>query len=120
MEVEARDNVGITPLARTIIHNYYDAAELLIDKGAKVSNVDHPRFPIPNWIHGLVAKRGNVKRSLYAFIGVLRKRFEVCGSGTEYTRGRIPRDVVDLLGRWVWITRFDGKWAIPDESKLIL
>ena len=68
---------------------------------------------------GIVTKRENVKRSLSTFIGVLRKRFAVSGGGTEYTRGRLPRDVVGVISRWAWSTRFDGRWegAVPEKVK---
>ena len=90
----------------------------MLDKGAKVNNVNKV-IRIPDWMNGIVAKRQNVKRGLLTFIGVLRKRFAVSGGGTEYSQGRLPRDVVGVISRWAWTTRFDGRWqdALPETGK---
>ena len=92
--------------------------EFLLDKGAKLSNV-REGVQIPDWINALITKRQNVKRRGLTWIGVLRKRFAVSGGGTEYTRGRLPRDVVGLLGEYIWRTRFDKTWegAVPETVK---
>src|SRR3990167_2295188 len=108
-ELDARNESRYTPLARAIIFNKDDGAELLLDKGAKMSNV-HEDVQIPNWMNAIVTKRKNVRRGLLAFIGVLRKRFAVRGGGTEYTRGRLPGDVVGMISKWAWTTRFDKRW----------
>ena len=108
-ELDARDKYGYTPLASAIDSNKHDAAELLLDKGAKVSNV-HDGVEIPDWMNVIVAKRQNVKRGVLMFMAVLRKRFTVSGVGTEHIRGRLPLDIVRLLGRCVWGTRFDKRW----------
>src|SRR3990167_9136929 len=100
-ELDARNQSRYTPLARAIIRNKHDVAELLLDKGAKMSNLKKG-FQIPDWMNAIVTKRQNVRRSLLTFIGVLRKRFTVSGGGTEYTRGRLPRDVVGVISRWAW------------------
>ena len=114
--VDARSISG-TPLAVAIRRNNREVAQLLLDNGAKISNVSEG-LQIPKWMNTIVAKRQNVKRGLLAFIGVLRKRVAVSGSGTEFTGGRLPRDVVWLMGRWVWSTRFHERWAvaIPDTA----
>src|SRR3990167_7958866 len=117
-ELETHDKDGDTPLACAIMYNERDVAELLLDKGAKMSNV-HEGVQIPNWMNAIATKRQNVKRALWTFIGVLRKRFTVSGGGTEYTRGRLPRDVVGLLGEYIWRMRFDKRWegAVPETVK---
>ena len=117
-DVEARDNAGDTSLAQAISWDKHDAAEFLLDNGAKMSNV-HEGVQIPDWMNAIVAKRQNVRRSLTTFIGVLRKRFAISGGGTEYTRGRLPRDVVGVISRWAWTTRFDKRWegAVPETVK---
>ena len=115
-ELDVRNKYGNTPLASAINNNKRDVAEFLLDKGAKVNTV---RRVLPDWMKAIIQKRHNVKRSLLTFIGVLRKRFAVSGGGTEHIRGRLPRDVVRLLGRWVRTTRFDGRWllAVPETVK---
>ena len=117
-ELDARSNYGYTPLVSAIKFNKPDVAELLLDKGAKISNV-HERVEIPNWMNAIIAKRQNVVQSLTTFTGVLRKRFTVSGGGTEYTRGRLPRDVVGVISRWAWSTRFDRRWegAVREKVK---
>ena len=114
-KLEARNQHGDTPLSLAIHLDKHGVAELLFDKGAKMSNV-HEDVKIPNWMNAVISNRQNVRRSLTTFIGVLRKRFLVSGGGTEYTRGRLPRDVVGVISRWVWSTRFDGRWqdALPE------
>src|SRR3990167_6610083 len=115
-ELERRSkNFHETPLSYAIGWNEPDVAELLLDKGAKMSNV-HKYTEIPDWMNTIIAKRNNVKRSLTTFIGVLRKRFAVSGGGTEYTRGRLPRDVVGVISRWAWTRRFDKRWegVVPE------
>ena len=117
-ELDEHDNYGDTPLARAIFSDEPAVAELLLDKGAKVTNVKE-NVEIPQWMSVIVAKRQNVRRSLTTFTGVLRKRFAVSGGGTEYTRGRLPRDVVGVISRWAWTTRFDKRWerALPETAK---
>src|SRR3990167_3533248 len=116
-ELDAHVNNGYTPLARTIHNVKPDVAELLLEKGAKMSNV---QVLIPDWMSAIVIKRQNVIRSLPTFIGVLRKRIAVSGGGTEYTRGRLPRDVVGVISRWAWTNRFDKRWegaVVPETVK---
>src|SRR3990167_1842812 len=117
-ELEARTNISKTPLALAITNNMQDVAELLLDKGAKMSNVRYV-VEVPDWVNVVVAKRQNVRRSLTTFIGVLRKRFAISGGGTEYSQGRLPRDVVGVISRWAWTTRFDKRWeeALPETVK---
>ena len=114
-ELDARNDDGETPLAGTINENKPDVAEVLLDKGAKISNL-RENVKIPNWMNAIVTKRENVKRALWTFIGVLRKRFAISGGGTEYTRGRLPRDVVGVISRWAWTTRFDERWMAASSG----
>ena len=118
--MDARNNSGYTPLARAIFCDQPDVAELLLDRGAKMINVLE-EVHIPDWMNAIVTKRQNTKGALLAFLGVLRKRFAVSGGGTEYTRGRLPRDVVGVISKWVWATRFDKRWecAVPETVKKV-
>ena len=117
-ELDERTKNGETLLAYALINDKPDTAELLLDKGVKMSNVSKG-VQIPSWMNAIVTKRQSVRRSLTTFIGVLRKRFAVSGGGTEYTRGRLPRDVVGVISRWAWSTRFDKRWegAVPETVK---
>jgi hypothetical protein len=108
---------GTTPLALAIRYNHPDVAELLFDEGARITNVKEG-VEIPKWMKAILTKRQNVRRSLITF-SVLRKRFTISGGGTEYTRGRLPRDVVGVISKWAWTTRFDKSWegAVPEKVK---
>lgn len=119
-KVDVRSKDGYTPLAWAISNNGRDCAELLLDSGAKMSNVLE-KVKIPSWVTEIVTKRQNVKRGLWAFIGVLRKRFLLGDAGLEHIGGRLPRDVINMLSRWVWATRFDPRWrlAVPDTIVII-
>ena len=116
--LEARDNKGNTLLSSAIRFNKHDVAELLFDEGARITNVKEGVY-IPKWMKAILTKRQNVRRSLTTFSGVLRKRFTISGGGTEYTRGRLPRDVVGVISKWAWTTRFDKSWegAVPEMVK---
>ena len=117
-ELDARNKSGTTPLALAIRYNKRDIAELLFDEGARITNVKEG-VEIPEWMKAILTKRQNVRRSLTTFIGVLRKRFTISGGGTEYTRGRLPRDVVGVISKWAWTMRFDKSWegAVPEKVK---
>lgn len=70
------------------------------------------RVEVPDWMNGIITKRRNVKGGLVAFIGVLRKRFVVGGAGRELIGGKLPLDLVRVLSKWIWITRFDARWGM--------
>lgn len=98
VEIDTFNKYGATPLCKSIIHEQYDAVEFLLYAGAKMSNV---RQNINIYeIHQLVAKRQKVMRSTLVVKGVLRKRF----------KGRVSRDIVNLMGLYVWKTRLHQDW----------
>ena len=115
--MDARNNDGKTPLAWAILNNKLDVAELLHCKGAKVSNISK-RIKIPAQALIGFTGRENAKRGLLTFMAVLRKRYTVSGAGTDHIRGKLPLDIVRLLGRWVWSTKFDERWRedIPEST----
>src|SRR3990167_8604705 len=117
-ELDARNKFGTTLLALAIRNNWHDIAELLFDEGARITNVKEG-VQIPEWMKAILTKRQNVRRSLTTFSGVLRKRFTLSAGLTEYTRGRLPRDVVGVISKWAWTTRFDRRWeeAVPEMVK---
>ena len=83
-----------------------DCAERLLDAGAKVSNV-RADVKVPDWITTIIIKRENVVKSMWAFLRVMRKRFNVQG---QHIGNRIPRDLVKLISTYLWSTRFDPRW----------
>lgn len=113
-ELDVFDKNGFTPLALAIHFNHPDCAELLLDGGAKMANL-HKCTKIPGWMDDITKKGRNVKQSLWAFIGLLRKRFKVVDGTTEHLGDRIPRDVVTLLSGCFWKTRFNPQWIHPGK-----
>ena len=105
-ELEIRDRVGYTPLADAIRNNKRDCAERLLDAGAKMSSVKAD-IEMPDWLKIIISKRANALQSLWAFLGVMRKRFHVEG---QHIGNRLPRDLVGLLATYLWSTRFDERW----------
>ena len=87
--------------------------ERLLDAGAKISNV-HKDVMIPDWAEVMVAKRKNAVASLRVFIGVMRKRYNVEG---QHIGNRLPRDLVVLISKYLWSTRFDERWSIESTTK---
>ena len=114
-QLDVLDCKGITPLADAIRHNNRDCAELLLDAGAKLANVNKD-IDIPDWLNDIITKRQNVKRALLIFIGVLRRRFTVPTAATVHTGNRIPRDMVNVLAAHLWETRFNHKWILAGGS----
>ncbi len=98
-ETDTRTNYNNTPLGMSIIADRYDIVEFLLYAGAKMSNV-HQNIIIDDKIHQLVAKRQKVMGSTLVVKGVLRNRF----------KGRVPRDIVNLMGLYVWKTRLHPIW----------
>jgi ankyrin repeat protein len=110
--LDEQDKYGNTALTFAIGNNHRGSAERLLDAGAKMSNVKKS-VKIPDWVESIITKRKNAIRSIGVFIGVMRKRFEIQG---QHMGNRLPRDVVGLLGNYLWETRFDEKWITMPSS----
>lgn len=89
-------------------------SELLFNAGAKIINVS-THIEIPPWMDLIIAKRAKVKRTVWALIGVLRKRFALV-RGMEHYGNRLPRDLVKIIAIHAWNTRLDHRWATNNES----
>ena len=63
-------------------------------------------------------KRKNVILSTFTLKAVLRKRFRIEGAEAAFLKGRIPKDVVNLVGFYVWATRLDPEWSEASEDGL--
>jgi ankyrin repeat protein len=116
-ERDIPNNGGYTPLAWAIVQTHLDVAEFLLHSGAKMSNVKS-RHKIPDWMKRIVSKRKNVILSTFTLKALLRKRFKVPGAEGAFLNGRPPKDVVDLVGFYVWATRLDPKWGEASEDGL--
>lgn len=111
-EVDALDEHRETPLCGAIKQKALECAEFLLDAGAKISNIRDREFP-SEWMDSIITKRQNVKRSLIAFIGVLRRRLVVLNAATA-PGNYIPRDMVEKISFDVWETRLDARWIYLD------
>lgn len=113
-ELEVLNHCGFTPLAIAMARNKPDCAELFLDAGAKLTHV-HESIKMPDWMRDIITKRQNVKRSLLVFMGMLRRRLVVPNAATA-VGNRVPRDMVNLLAIYVWVTRFNHRWieATPE------
>jgi hypothetical protein len=60
------------------------------------------------WLNDIARKRRRFRRSALCFLGVLRRRVRV--PGATGPGGRLPLDMVRLLGQHVRTTRFDNEW----------
>jgi len=98
-----------TPLAIAICNRQPKVAQFLLFSGAKMKNVC-PRIQVPDWMKRIVTKRKRVIRSTLNLKGVLKKRFKVDGAEAAYLNGRIPKDMVNLIGYHVWSTCLDKEW----------
>jgi len=103
------DKIGKTPLCHAICNAHPEVAQLLLYSGAKMSNVN-PNTRFPDWMKQIVTKRKRVIRSTLILKGVLKKRFKVNGAGSAFLGGRIPKDMVNLIGYHVWSTCLDSEW----------
>jgi ankyrin repeat protein len=114
-ERDRPDNDGYTPLAFAIENNHPDVVEFLFHSGAKMSNV-MPSIKIPAWMTDIIAKRQNAIASLRVMKGVWRRRFKVPGPASSHIANRVPLDIVNLLGLYVWSTRLDPSWGNEVDS----
>jgi ankyrin repeat protein len=104
-ELNGQGDEGCTPLGYTIGYDFRGSTEILLDAGAKLSDV----HVIPDWVETIIAKRKNVVASLRVFIGVMRNRFETEG---PHVGNRVPKDLLKLLMAMLWSTRLDEEWEV--------
>jgi len=108
-ERDRPDSDGETPLTSAIKYTQPAVAEFLLHSGAKMSNVKRS-IEVPEWMNQIVTKRKRAIHSTLILKGVLKKRFKVDGAEAAYLNGRIPKDMINLVGLYVWFTRLDSKW----------
>jgi len=109
--VMERPNIyGHTPLAHAILYNHTKVAEYLLHSGANMINVRESISILPKWMNQIVTKRKRAIRSTRILKGLLKKRFKVDGAEAAYLNGRIPKDMINLVGLYVWSTRLNKEW----------
>jgi hypothetical protein len=108
-------NIGYTPLTNAILCNQPNVAEFLLHLGAKMKNIP-PSVEVPAWMTDIIAKRDNAMVSLRVMKGVWRRRFKVPGSASSHIADRVPLDIVNVLGLYVWSTRLDPSWGYEVDS----
>jgi len=104
------DNYGDTPLSDAVMYSRPNVAEYLLHSGAKMIENIRPNLKIPYWMNQIMTKRKRAIHSTLILKGVLKKRFKVVGAEAAYLNGRIPKDMINLVGLHVWSTRLDPKW----------
>jgi hypothetical protein len=84
------------------LYKYVDVARLLIDRGAKVSNVKL-KTAIPEWVITFVESRFNCRLASITIIGIHKYR------RTTMT-GNNDINVLRLISKHIWSTRMDDAW----------
>jgi ankyrin repeat protein len=105
--VDATDKDDRTPLHCAIRYNSDDVAKLLLDRGAKVSNVKLDFFvpEIPSRIGLFVESRTNCRCATVIVIGVHKFRRTIVTGNNDI-------NVLRLIGKHVWASRMDGVWNV--------
>jgi len=70
------------------------------------------RFVPPEFAKSIIDERRNTQNVTKKWMGILRKRVSLKDPSNRHIQGRLPRDVVTLLGRYLWATRLDEKWEM--------
>ena len=109
--VDTKDNRGETALYEAVEFGKKDCAEVLLDAGAKICNLEDLNHP--EWFLAMVKRRSSCKSSAYTLYGLLRKRWRECNVSVK-----VPLDMIRMLTGIVWDTRHDERWnVVVVESK---
>jgi ankyrin repeat protein len=110
--VDATDKGGHRPLCFAIRNNCVDVARLLLDRGAKVSNVQlNEVLPaIPNWVTTFVESRSNCRLASIFIIGMHKYR------RTTMT-GNNDINLLRLISKHIWSTRMDNAWVDTEKQE---
>jgi hypothetical protein len=101
--IDIANDDGFTPLHRAIHNRRYDVAQLLIDYGAKLSNVllGTDVQAIPHWIHSLLVSRSNCRNAAIIIVGIHKYHY------TKVT-GNNDINVMKLISKFIW----SSEWMI--------
>jgi hypothetical protein len=101
--VDATDNYRRTPLYDAIRLKRVDVTRILIDRGAKVSNVklDHWVPAIPDWVIAFIESRSNCRSAAIIMIGIHKYRRTILTGNNDV-------NVIRLISKHIWLTRMYG------------
>jgi ankyrin repeat protein len=100
--IDALDGGETTPLQRALENTRVEVAQLLLDRGAKISNLK--LAVIPSWFTAFVASRSNCRGAAIIVIGIHKYH------RTNIT-GNSDINVLRLVSKHVWSTRMDDVWG---------
>lgn len=100
--VDTINAYGETPLFCALYNSAYACAVVLLDAGAKPGMRNVKGTQIPKWAHRFVAARINARAAAIAVLCLTRVGSRVVGNN--------GRDVLRIIARCVWSTRFDDKY----------
>jgi ankyrin repeat protein len=103
VDVSAKDK---TALFIAIYNNSVDVARLLVERGAKVSNVELTKgMPvIPDWVTAYVMARSTCRNVSITMIGIHKyRRTNVTGNNDV--------NVLRLVSKHIWSSRMDDMWS---------
>jgi ankyrin repeat protein len=115
--VDEMDLQEHTPLAKAIRNDQHYCVEHLLYSGAKLRNVHSNVKPTPA-IQQIIQKRRRVMRSTFILKGLLGKRIRIDGAEAAFLKGRLPKDIVNLVIQHVWSTRLSPEWIGPNQDDL--
>jgi ankyrin repeat protein len=81
----------LTPLSYAIRRRNRRAGRLLLDYGARLENVDKST-DVPSWAREFVVGRERARHTGIILMGALKRK-------------RVHRDLIPLIGQWVWSVR---------------
>jgi hypothetical protein len=95
-----------TPLYWAIHKGHVALAKLLIDRGAKVSNVKLDEYlpAIPNWVNIFIESRSNCQFVSIVIIGIHKYRLTTVTGNNDI-------NVLRLVSKHIWSTRMDDVWV---------
>jgi hypothetical protein len=109
--VDEISNVGWTPLGYAICSKSFNVVRLLLDRGAKVSNVklDESVPSIPDWVTAFVDSRSNCRTASIIIIGIQKyHRTTVTGNNDI--------NVLKLISVRISISEPRGVRALPSRD----
>jgi ankyrin repeat protein len=107
--VDSTNNDGWTPLRRAIYYKRFDMAQLLIDWGAKVSNVKLVEYvpAIPDWVTTFIESRSNCRT---VSIIIIRRNTQIPSYNSHWQQ-RHQCVAIDIQTHMV--NSMEDVWIIP-------